>query len=210
MPAPAPSTAAAFARPPGRVAEVVSVRRVFSGFLSIDEARVRHGAQGGTLRDAVRQSLERGDSAAAVLVDRARRVTWLTEQFRYPTLAQGPGWLREVPAGDRRADETPAQAAAREAFEETGFRIAHCEPVATFYTSPGGSSERIWLFYAAVDGLVPDAAGAAAARDAGEDIVLVEEPLDRFLDACRDGQVADAKTLIAGLWMLVHRERLGL
>ena len=201
---------APYAPPTGHVAVVKRRRRVFSGFLSVDEALVSHSRYDGGTQEVLRQTLERGDSAAMALVDRRRRIIFLTEQFRFPTLANGPGWMRELPAGDVRGDETAAQAAAREVFEETGFITAQVEPVATFFASPGGSSERIAVFFAAVEGLERDDVGAAAARDAGEDIALIEEPLERFLDDCRGGRIQDAKTLIAGLWILSHRGRLGL
>lgn len=195
---------------PGRMAIVKRRHRVFSGFLNVDEALVSHSRYDGTTQEVVRQSLERGDSVAIALVDRQRHVVYLTEQFRFPTLDNGPGWLRELPAGEIRAGETASLAAAREAFEETGLTITKPEPIATFYPSPGGSSERIALLYAVVDGLTRDEAGAAASQDAGEDIALIEEPLDRFFDNCREGRVLDAKTLVAGLWLLVHRARLNL
>lgn len=205
-----PHTDATPAHAPIRSAVVEVRRRVFSGFLNVDEARVRHTRHDGGTQTVVRLSLERGDSAAIVLVDRARRLIYLTEQFRFPTLDKGPGWLRELPAGAVEPGETALQAAIRETFEETGFSVAEVEPVAQFYLSPGGSSERIALFCALVDGLGRDVAGAAAAQDPHEDIALVEAPLDDFLADCREGRVADAKTLLAGLWLIVHRERLGL
>lgn len=198
------------APPAGHFAVVKRRQRVFSGFLSVDEALVSHSRYDGGAQEVIRQSLERGDSAAMVLVDRRRHVIFLTEQFRFPTLANGPGWVRELPAGEVRGDETAAQAAVREAFEETGFVVAQIEPIATFYASPGGSSERIALFFAAVEGLARDSAGAAAARDTSEDVALIEEPLERFFDDCRGGRIPDAKTLVAGLWILAHRARLGL
>jgi ADP-ribose pyrophosphatase len=195
---------------PGPWAVVKQRRRAFSGFLNIDEALVSHSRYDGTSQEVVRLSLERGDSVAIALVDRRRRVILLTEQFRFPTLENGPGWLREIPAGDIRRDESAVDAAKRETFEETGYMPTMLEPITTVYASPGGSSERIVLFFAAADGLPRNVAGSLAARDSGEDIALIEQPLDSFLDDCRAGTVLDAKTLIAGLWLLVHRERLAL
>lgn len=195
---------------PPRTAVVKRLRRVFSGFLSIDEALVSHTRHDGGSQEVLRLSVERGDSVAIALVDRARRIIYLTEQFRFPTLRHGHGWLREIPAGDLKPHEAAADAARREAFEETGFAPTTLEPIATFYSSPGGSSEQILLYFASTDGVAPDAAGARAARDPGEDIAIIEQPLESFLDECRAGRIADGKTLVAGLWLLAHRARLGL
>jgi nudix-type nucleoside diphosphatase (YffH/AdpP family) len=194
----------------GRAAVVKRLRRVFSGFLSIDEALVSHPRYDGTSQEVLRLSLERGDSVAITLVDRWRRIIFLTEQFRFPTLRNGPGWLREIPAGDIKKNESAAEAARRETFEETGFVPTMLEPIATFYASPGGSSERIFLYFAAVDGLPCDAEGALSARDSGEDIAIIEQALDPFLEECCAGHIPDGKTLVAGLWLLAHRARLGL
>lgn len=205
-----PNNYAHSARDTLRTALIETRHRVFSGFLNVDEARVRHTRHDGSTQTVVRLSVERGDSAAIALVDRRRRVIYLSEQFRFPTLESGPGWLRELPAGEVERGETMVQAAIRETFEETGFTVNDLEPIAQCYLSPGGSSERMALFYAVVDGLEPDAAGAAAAQDPHEDIALLETPLDDFLSDCREGRMLDAKTLLAGLWLLAHRERLGL
>jgi ADP-ribose pyrophosphatase len=190
-------------------AVVKRLRRVYSGFLSIDEAVVSHPRYDGGRQTVTRLSLERGDSVALLLVDRKSRKVWLTEQFRYPTLAKGPGWIFELPAGTVDAGEEPDEAARREAAEETGFVPAALERVASFYVSPGGTSERIILYYAAVDGAKRDMDMARRTRDPDEDIKLIEEDLDEFLDEARFGRIDDAKTLIGGLWLLANRERLG-
>jgi hypothetical protein len=72
-------------------AVVKKLRRVYSGFLNIDEAVVSHPRYDGSRQTVTRLSLERGDSVALLMVDRKSRKVWLTEQFRYPTLEKGPG-----------------------------------------------------------------------------------------------------------------------
>src|SRR3546814_1196899 len=57
----------------------------------------------------------------------------------------------ELPAGligDEREDENPADAAARELAEETGYRAAIMENMGRFYRSPGMVSESFTLFKA--------------------------------------------------------------
>jgi ADP-ribose pyrophosphatase len=191
-------------------AVVKKLRRVFAGFLNVDEAVVSHPRYDGRRQTVTRLSLERGDSVALLLVDRKARKVWLTEQFRYSTLAKGPGWILELPAGTVESGETPEETARREAGEETGVAPPALERVASFYVSPGGSSERIVLYYAAVDDAKRDIELAHRTRDPDEDIRLVEEDLDAFMDDARLGRVDDAKTLIGGLWLLANRERLGI
>ena len=97
-------------------------------------------------------------------------------------------------------DETPESALRREVLEEVGYEIGTLEPIATFYVSPGGSSERVFLHYAEVTdaGKVGDGGGVGAE---GEDIRTVEltlEELDRLLAT---GSIQDAKTLVGLQWL---------
>jgi 8-oxo-dGTP pyrophosphatase MutT (NUDIX family) len=68
--------------------------------------------------------LDRGDSVAAVVVDVEREILLLAKQFRYPTLAKGPGWLTELVAGIVNGTEDPEQAIRREILEEIGYRVS--------------------------------------------------------------------------------------
>jgi len=98
--------------------------------------------------------------------------------------------LLEIPAGILdRSGEDPAAAAARELFEETGYRAASIEPLGWIYTSPGFTDERIELFAARTD---REPAGRPE-----EGIEVVEMPLRDALEAARDGRFPDAKTALA-------------
>src|SRR4051812_26367865 len=78
----------------------------------------------GTWQPTVRETYDRGDGAAILLLDPLRHTVVLTRQFRYPAFVGGhpDGMLLEVPAGLLEADD-PAVCIAREAEEETGFRV---------------------------------------------------------------------------------------
>src|SRR5207247_1097093 len=95
-------------------------------------------------------SLERGDAVAALIHDVSNNTVVLVEQFRYPTLGKGTGWIFEVVAGMLKSEENPRHAIRREIFEEVGYKITSLKEIATFFVSPGGSSERIVLYYVAV------------------------------------------------------------
>ena len=127
-------------------------RRVFDGFFKIDEATVSYrGADGSMIGPVRRLSLERGDSVAALVFHRDRRSVILANQFRYPTYEKGPGWLTELVAGMVDPGETPEQSMRREILEESGYEIERLQHISTFYVSPGGSSERIFLYYVEVN-----------------------------------------------------------
>jgi ADP-ribose pyrophosphatase len=168
---------------------------VFDDFLKVDEAEVRVG---GTVQR--RLSLERGDSAAAVIRRREDGAILLTRQFRYPTLEHGPGYLLELPAGVIEDGEDPQVAMRRELVEELGYEADQLVPISSFYVSPGGSSERVHLYYAEVSAAdrVGDGGGVPAE---GEMIEIVVVSVDELLSMVRDGTIADAKTIIGALWL---------
>jgi ADP-ribose pyrophosphatase len=175
---------------------IISTRRLLDDFLSVDEAIIDVGG--------ARQrwlSLERGDSAAAIVRRTDDGKLLFTRQYRFPTARNGPGWMVEVAAGVVEDGEDPAQTVRRELIEELGYAPAHVELICSFYLSPGGSSERVFLFHAEVSERDHVAAGGGLASE-GEDIEIVEltpEELERQL---RNGELTDAKTLIAVQWML--------
>jgi ADP-ribose pyrophosphatase len=118
----------------------------------------------------------------------------LVRQFRAG--ARRP--IEEIPAGLLDVEgEDPASCAARELFEETGFRHASLEPLATFHTSPGSSSELVHLFVART--------GAEPEREPEKGIELVRRPLDAAVADARAGRIADAKTVLALLLAYARR-----
>jgi 8-oxo-dGTP pyrophosphatase MutT (NUDIX family) len=117
---------------------------------------------------------------------------WLTRQ---PREAVGESASLEIPAGKLDVTgESPVQAAARELAEEIGKRATHWEELMAFYTSPGFSDERIWLYLAT--GLSDD---TDAKPDDLERIEIVPWPLHRLDEAI--AQCEDSKSLIALLWL---------
>jgi nudix-type nucleoside diphosphatase (YffH/AdpP family) len=81
-----------------------------------------------------------------------------------------------------------------------GYKISKLEHISTFYVSPGGSSERIILYYAEIDDSDKIQAGGGLARE-HEDIITVELSVTEALEQIHSGQIADAKTILGILWL---------
>jgi len=129
-----------------------------------------------------------------------------TEQFRFPTVQKGPGWVIEVFAGSIDPGEAPDATLRRELEEELGYRAEHVEPIATFYVSPGGSSERIWLYYVETSSAARVSAGGGLAAE-HEDIRVVSLSLEEARTALNQHRVVDAKTIIALQWLFSRSAR---
>ena len=117
---------------------------------------------------------------------------WLTRQ---PREVIGASASLEIPAGKLDVPgEPPLETAKRELAEEIGKLASDWQELLAFYTSPGFSDERVWLFVATGLSESPPAAG-----DEDERIEILPWPLARLDDAIAECE--DSKTLIALLWL---------
>jgi ADP-ribose pyrophosphatase len=106
---------------------------------------------------------------------------------RRPAIRQA---LVEIPAGllDQR-EEDALSCAARELFEETGYRHTEIEFLGGVYTTAGFSDEYVHLFWARIQ------AEPEAEPEPG--IELVRRPFGEMLAAAGSGRIRDAKTSLA-------------
>jgi ADP-ribose pyrophosphatase len=189
-----------------RKAEIHGTVARFDGFFRVDEIDVSHRRRDGALSRQKRLVFERGDSAGILLLDRANKSVVLLNQFRAPALIgrrrdepnATDGWVSETIAGMVDANEAPADAAVREAREETGYRVAAPQLIATFFSSPGGSSERIFLYFAEVGAadLLGDGGG-----DDDEDITVIRMATAELMERLADGSIDDPKLIIGAYWL---------
>lgn len=182
-------------------------RYIFEDVFKVEEARLRYEKFNGEMSDEVRRiSLERGDSVTVIVFNQTTNKIILISQFRYPTYKNGHGWLIEAIAGIIDPDETPEEAARRETQEETGLSVSVLEHISTFYPSPGGSSERIHLYYSEVAGENAKYKNTGGLVSEGEDIKAIELTLEEALGKIKSGEIIDAKTII-GIYWLENRQQ---
>ena len=180
--------------------EIQHHQRLLDDFFKVDEVILRHELADGRMSPPLRRlNLDRGNGVAALLFDREAGRLVLVRQFRYPASLEGPGWILEVVAGVRDPDESPEATVRREILEETGYEAGALEEISSFYVTPGGSSEQIHLYYAEVSATQRRTRGGGLACE-GEDIEVVELSPEQAWTALDQGEIVDAKTLIALLW----------
>lgn len=172
---------------------IVETRRVFEGkkaTLRIDTIELEDGKQ------VQRETVEHPGVAAVVPLDSDGCVI-MVRQYR---IAAGKVML-EIPAGVMDPGETPEQTAQRELSEEIGMRAGMLTKLASFYVSPGISTEVIHLF------LAEDLTAGPADPDEDEDIELKKVPLSTAVLMAEKGEFEDGKTLV-GILMAARFERL--
>ncbi len=176
---------------------------VFNDHYKMIKATVEYDTFTGTHIKTQRLAFERGDSVAILLIEKETQSVLLTNQFRYPSCKNNEGWLIEIPAGSLEANENPEDCIKREVMEELGYSLTSQKLIQTFYSSPGASTERIFLFYAEVSINDKIEAGGGAAHE-NEDIQLVKIPVSEITRKIET--IKDAKTILALQWFLIQKQ----
>src|SRR3954451_3715198 len=177
-----------------QLGETLGSRRGFDGNLlhvRVDDVRLPSG------RRVTREVVEHPGAVAIVGITRDRQVL-LLRQSHHPIGRT----LLGIPAGTLEPGETPEACARRELIEETGYRAGRLTQLASYYTSPGYTDERMTISHAA------DCEPAGGEIDPDELIRLTPMPLadiPRLLTPGPD-QIEDAKTLI-GLLLVLRESR---
>jgi nudix-type nucleoside diphosphatase (YffH/AdpP family) len=142
-----------------------------------------------------RETVDHGDGAAVLLYDPRRRTVVLLRQFRYACFVNGlDDLLVEVPAGLLDA-ASPEDCIRAEAEQEVGFRVRQPRLVFDAFMSPGSLCERVHCFVAEYDH-DDRIGGGGGLEHEGEDIEVLELPVDEALAMVADGRVRDAKTIM--------------
>lgn len=181
--------------------EIEKVNRVFNDFFKIDEAYLKFEKFNGEMSETVRRlNFNRGDAVACIVYNSDSKRVILVNQFKYPASIKGTGWILETVAGMIEDGESPEESLKREIVEEIGYDPKNIKFISKFYVSPGGTSERIFLYFVEVDNStrVSDGGGLQAEH---EDIQLVELGIEEACNMLDEGAIEDAKTIIAINWL---------
>jgi ADP-ribose pyrophosphatase len=125
--------------------------------------------------------------AIAVLIRRGREVLGVMQPR--PAINQTT-W--ELPAGLIDSGETPLEAAKRELAEEVQL-TGDLELITQFYTSPGFTNEKLYVFEA------KNLSAAYAQPDADENIELSWRDIDEVWEEIKQGKVAASSPTVLGL-----------
>jgi ADP-ribose pyrophosphatase len=168
---------------------LMTSKRIYRGaFLELVTEQVT--LPGGAVADL---DVVRHPGAAAVVPFISDDDVLLLEQYRYAT----GGTILEVPAGKLDPGEEPSACAARELEEEAGQRCGRLVELASVWTTPGFTDERIHLFAAFDLEPVPQR------LEHDEVIKVVRMPLRTALELVWSGELSDAKSALT----LIHAAR---
>jgi nudix-type nucleoside diphosphatase (YffH/AdpP family) len=142
-----------------------------------------------------RETYDRGNGAVLLPYNLALRTVVLVRQFRYPAYVNGYDDLLIEAAAGQLDNASPEVRIRAEAEEETGYRLGDIRKVFEAFMSPGSVTEKLHFFVAEYAPEMRVGNGGGIASE-GEDIEVLELPIDRALAMIADGRIADAKTIM--------------
>ena len=164
---------------------------VYDGYLKI-KATEGVNKNGTSIKREVMSRTRSGNdySVAGTLYDTEKNVFYLVSQYRAGAATEDERYITEVVAGTMEEGEEPKECFTREAMEEVGFDVKQIVGAGSYYTSPGGTSEKIFLFHAT--GIKTEIGGGLAEEN--EDIEIIELTFDEIVSMLQKREINDIKT----------------
>ncbi|HHZ9143028.1 TPA: ADP-ribose diphosphatase [Proteus mirabilis] len=184
--------------------ELISKKTLYKGFFRMNEYRFKHRLfKGGWSAEVKREVFERGHAGVLLAYDPKRDEVVLIEQIRIPAYetSQTP-WLLEVIAGMVEEGESPEEVVRREATEEAGITIGRCKPIVSYLSSPGGTSERMYVYVGEVGATT--ATGIHGLACENEDIRVHVVSREQAYQWVEEGIIDNAASVIALQWLQLH------
>jgi ADP-ribose pyrophosphatase len=189
--------------------EILLREVLFQGYFRVERLHFQHDRfDGGQSPIYTREIFHRSPHVAGVLLfDPQHDKVVMIEQFRVaPADAGHKPWMIELVMGMVDANETPEQAARREAVEEAGCVVQELQPIAGYFSSPGGTSEYIHLFAGRVT--APADGGLFGITAENEDIKVHVMDAVQAISLLYTNKIQDAQTLVAMQWFAMHHTEL--
>lgn len=184
--------------------KLLNQRDLYKGFFRMTEYRFKHRLfEGGWSEEVKREVFERGNAGVLLAYDPKRDEVVLIEQIRIPAYetSETP-WLLEVIAGMVEQGESPEDVVRREAQEEAGVIVGRCEPIVSYLSSPGGTSERMHVYVGEVDATTAKGIHGLACEN--EDIRVHVVSREQAYLWVEEGVIDNAASVIAFQWLQLH------
>jgi nudix-type nucleoside diphosphatase (YffH/AdpP family) len=149
----------------------------------------------GEWQTQTREVYGRGNAATLLPYNLAGRTVVLVRQFRLPAYINGHDDLLIEAAAGMLDEASPEERIRAEVEEEAGYRLHDVKKVFEAFMSAGAVTEKLHFFVAEYDPSMRIGSGGGLA-DEGEDIEVLELPIDSALAMIADGRMVDAKTIM--------------
>ncbi len=168
--------------------ETIASENVFSGKVfkvHVDQVKLSDG------RISRREVVDHSGGVCIAAEDKNGCLLFV-RQYRYPCKKI----MLELPAGKLEQGEEPLACAERELREETGAKGKHFIYLGKIYGSPGFCNEAIHLYYTKIEAVGENE------LDDGEFLEVESIPVEKAVKMALEGNIEDAKTVIALLRLM--------
>ena len=191
---------------------ISAIETKYQGFFKLNEYQLQHKLFSQKQSNIfTREIFERGDAVVVMLYDPEQDALLLLEQFRPGVLrVNETPWMLEFIAGMFNENESPIDVAIREAKEEGNIELTaeSIKPIMKYFSSPGGTSECIYLYWATFNSRAVVSGSVYGLPDENEDIMLhVVSRLDA-LALLDKGKISNAATVIGLQWLAMNYQHL--
>jgi ADP-ribose pyrophosphatase len=180
---------------------------LYQGFLSVYRYSLQHRLFSGDWSPVIdRELMERGHAVVVIPYDPVTDELVVVEQFRVGALEDENGpWLFEFVAGMFDADESAEEVATRELEEEAGLKAKRLIYATSYYSSPGGTDEKLTIYIAEVDS--KSAADFGGLPEEDEDIRVHVIPRDKVIAMLEREEINNAASVIGLQWLQLHHDK---
>lgn len=188
--------------------EILEEYSEYQGFFNLSSYKLRHTLFEGGWTESIRRELfHRGHCVGVIPYDPVLDQVVLIEQFRIGAIRdKAIPWLTEIVAGAVEPGESAEEVAYRESMEEAGCEIKELLKIGEFYTSPGGTSEKITLFCGLIDS--SEVGGIHGLKEEHEDIRALVVDFEAAFAWIESGVVDSAIPIVGLQWLALNRSRL--
>jgi ADP-ribose pyrophosphatase len=161
----------------------IKSEKIFSGKIinvRVDTVELPNG------NTSTREIVEHPGGVGIIPITENREVI-MVRQFRKPV----DEICLEIPAGKLNYGEDPYECGVRELEEETGYKAKNIQSLGHFYSTPGFTNEILHIYMAT--GLYK----GEVKLDEDEFVETETIPLDELVDMVMNGEIRDAKSIIA-------------
>lgn len=184
--------------------QIINNKQVYDGFHKINIYDFKHDLFAGGESGIITRELSHRKSCVALLpYDPGRNELVLIEQIRLGPIANNEHpWLLEIIAGMIEPGDTSESTIIRESKEEANLTISKLIPIYNYYSTPGGSSEKVTLYCGITD--TSNAGGIHGLDDEHEDIKVHVLKVPEAFDMLNQGKINNASSIIALQWLKLN------
>ncbi len=178
--------------------KIIKEEIINDGFLKVIKAEVEHTLPSGDKIKYNRSKIERENAVGIVVENTDTGKFIFVRQHRYPIGEKTDPMILEIVAGRIERDDAPLETAIREVEEEIGYKVnkEKIQFLNSYFTSPGYSSEQLFLYHAKVSTSDKVSSGGGLENE-NEFITIEEYDRNEVVEKLRKGEFKDGKTQMA-------------